>query len=110
MADQSNAAKTLVIKAEDARILGDIKGMRAAYAELYTLNAELIGEYNKRANNHEQLLVALKEVNHMIQKTARLRVGAAKTRIVTACRAAIKANDIQGLLQIMKSGAAASHR
>jgi hypothetical protein len=29
---------------------------------------------------------------------------------VTACRAAIKANDIQGLLQIMKSGAAASHR
>ena len=111
MADQSNAAKTLVIKAEDARILADIKGMRAAYAELYTLNAELMGEYNKRANNHEQLLVALKEVNHMIQKTARLRVGAAKTRIVTACRAAIKANDIQGLLQIMKSGAAtASHR
>ena len=47
----------------------------------------------------------------MIQTTARLRVGAAKTRIVPACRAAIKANDIQGLLQIMKSGAAtASHR
>ena len=43
MADQSNTAKTLVIKAEDARILGDIKGMKAAYAQLYTLNQELLG-------------------------------------------------------------------
>ena len=35
MADSSNLAKTLVIKAEDARILEDIKSMRRAYAELY---------------------------------------------------------------------------
>ena len=54
MADQSQSAKTLVIKAEDARILGDIAAVRSCYAQLYTLNAELIGEYNKRANNHEQ--------------------------------------------------------
>ena len=106
MADQSNTAKTLVIKAEDARILQDIKAMRAAYAQLYTLNAELMGEYSKRANNHEQLLAALKEVNHMIQKAARLRVGAAKARIVSACREAIKANNIHALFKIMKSGTA----
>ena len=104
MADASNTAKTLVIRAEDARILGDIKAMRAAYAELYSLNAELIGEYTKRSNNHEQLLAALKDVNHMIQKTARLRVGAAKARIVAACRQAIKANSIHSLFKIMKSG------
>ena len=106
MADQSNNAKTMVIKAEDARILGDIKGMRAAYAELYTLNAQLMGEYAKRANNHEQLLAALKDVNHMIQKAARLRVGTAKTRIVAACRAAIKDNSIHSLFKIIKSGQA----
>jgi Bardet-Biedl syndrome 2 protein len=99
MADQSNAAKTLVIRAEDARILGDVKAMRGAYSELYSLNAELIGEYNKRANNHEQLLAALKEVNHMIQKTARLRVGSAKARVVSECRAAIKANNIHSLFK-----------
>lgn len=104
MADQSNTAKMLVIKAEDARILADYAGMRAAYAQLYTLNQELMGEYNKRANNHEQLLGALKEVNHMIQKSARLRVGAPKARIVTACRGAIKANHIQSLFTIMKTG------
>ena len=101
---QSNTAKTLVIKAEDARILQDIKAMRAAYAQLYTLNAELMGEYSKRANNHEQLLAALKEVNHMIQKAARLRVGSAKARIVASCRAAIKANNFHALFKIMKTG------
>lgn len=104
MADQSNTAKTLVIKAEDARILGDIKAMRAAYAQLYTLNAELMGEYSKRANNHEQLLAALKDVNHMIQKAARLRVGGAKARIVASCRAAIKQNNFHALFKIMKTG------
>lgn len=78
--------------------------MRAAYSSLYTLNAELMGEYSKRANNHEQLLAALKEVNHMIQKSARLRVGSAKARIVASCRSAIKANHIQSLFKIMKTG------
>ena len=98
--------KAYVIKAEDARILGDLKAMRAAYAQLYTLNQELMGEYSKRANNHEQLLAALKEVNHMIQKAAKLRVGAAKARIVSACRAAIKANNIHALFKLIKTGQA----
>ena len=42
MADSSHAAKTLVIKAEDARILGDIAAVRSCYAQLYTLNADAI--------------------------------------------------------------------
>ena len=106
MADTSQLAKTLVIKAEDARILGDIRSMRQAYAELYTLNAELMGEYSKRANNHDQLLAALKDVNHMIQKAARLRVGSAKARVVSSCRDAIKKNDFTALFRIIKSGTA----
>jgi len=104
MADMSQAAKTLVIKAEDARILEDIKSMRWAYSELYHLNIGLLGEYSKRANNHEQLLLALKEVNHMIQKAAQLRVGMPKVRVVSACRAAIKANNIHALFKIIKTG------
>jgi len=79
--------------------------MRRAYSELYNQNAGLLGEYNKRANNHEQLLAALKEVNQMIQKAARLRVGAPKSRVVSACRAAIKANNIHSLFKIIKTGA-----
>lgn len=89
MADQSNSAKTLVIRAEDARILGDIKAMRATYAELYALNGELIGEYTKRANNHEQLLAALKEVrllpaaSHLTSRTR----GGRQTQTMRVCGA-----------------------
>ena len=35
---------------------------------------------------------------------ARLRVGAPKARVVAACRAAIKANNIHALFKIIKSG------
>merc|ERR1712176_682334 len=99
MADNSNLVKNLVIKAEDARILGDMPLMRKMYTELFTLNNELIGEYTKRSNNHQNLLNALKDVNQMIQKAARLRVGKAKTQVVTACRNAIKSNNIHSLFQ-----------
>lgn len=47
--------------------------MRSLYAELFAINNELIGEYTKRARNHEELLAALKEVNQMIQKAAKMR-------------------------------------
>ena len=65
---------------------------------------DLINEYTKRATNHSQLLAALKEVNIMIQRAARLRLGSAKTRVVTACRAAIKANNFDRLFTIIETG------
>ena len=46
--------------------------------------------YNVRAANHENLLAALKEVNQMIQRSANLRAGKAKARVVADCRAAVK--------------------
>jgi Bardet-Biedl syndrome 2 protein len=104
IADSSNLVKTLVIKAEDARILNAMDSMGKYYSQLFDLNRELIGEYNKRANNHAELLAALKEVNHMIGLAARLRMGEAKQRVVAACRVAIKANNTKSLLQIIKVG------
>merc|ERR1740117_236200 len=68
MADNSNLVKTLVIKAEDARLLGDMELMQQIYSNLYDLNKDLVIEHAKRSNNHERLLAALKEVNQMIQK------------------------------------------
>jgi Bardet-Biedl syndrome 2 protein len=38
VADNSNLLKALVIKAEDARILGDMPAMRKFYRQLYDLN------------------------------------------------------------------------
>jgi Bardet-Biedl syndrome 2 protein len=104
MADSSQLVKALVIKAEDARILNDMKLMKKMYSSLYDVNRELIGEYIKRANNHNELLSALKEVNAMIQKAARLRIGAAKTKVITECRNSIKSNNIHSLFKIIRLG------
>ncbi|KAH9150352.1 hypothetical protein AeRB84_006779 [Aphanomyces euteiches] len=128
MADDSNQIKHLVIRAEDARIINDMyvsqaasslnspplelfpeffccrKGMRSFYSELFTLNNQLLGEYTKRATNHQALLDALKDVNSMIQLAARLRNGQAKAAVIVACRKAIKANNIHALFYIVKTG------
>ena len=106
MGDWSYGVKSLGVLGADARFLGSMQLMRRYYAELYTLNTSLVAEYVKRANNHHALLAALKDVNHMIQKAAKLRVGQAKARIVSACRAAIKANNIHSLFKLFKTGQA----
>ena len=108
VADGSNAVKTYVIKAEDARILGDMNAMRRMYGQLFDLNRELIMQHAKRAQNHEELLAALKEVNQMIQRAAKCRHGAAKTRTVAACRKAIKENNTHALFDIIAHGARGS--
>eukprot|EP01112_Ceratiomyxa_fruticulosa_P008405 TRINITY_DN2178_c0_g3_i1.p1 TRINITY_DN2178_c0_g3~~TRINITY_DN2178_c0_g3_i1.p1 ORF type:complete len:691 (+),score=149.61 TRINITY_DN2178_c0_g3_i1:135-2207(+) len=104
MADNSNLIKNLVVRSEDSRLLGDIKTMKRYYSSLFDINRGLILEYKKRESNHTGLLEALKKVNQFIQQAARLRVGNAKTRIISACRTAIKANNVQSLFKIIKSG------
>lgn len=104
MADSSNGVKALIVKAEDYRILADMHNLKKVFSTLQQTNSDLIAEYNKRANNHQQLLSQLKEVNMMIQKAAKLRVGTPKTRVVSSCRQAIKKNNIHELFQIMKTG------
>jgi len=104
MADDSQRVKALIVRAEDARLMNDMETMCRAYTDLYGLNNQLIGGYNNRASSHEGLLAALKEVNQMIQKAANLRIGAAKTRVITDCRVAVKANNMQSLFRIIKQG------
>ncbi|KAG1676464.1 hypothetical protein FOA52_002284 [Chlamydomonas sp. UWO 241] len=104
MADSSNLVKQLLIKAEDARILGDMKSMRRYYRSLHDLNLDLVAEHDKRATNHVELLKNLKEVNLMIQSAAKLRTGAPKTRVVTACRTCIKNSNFTALMKIIRDG------
>lgn len=104
MADSSNLVKALMVKAEDYRMLSDMSNLKKVFSSLQQTNQDLIAEYTKRANNHQQLLGQLKEVNMMIQKAAKLRVGTPKTRVVSACRQAIKKNNIHELFQIIRTG------
>ncbi|XP_071104819.1 BBSome complex member BBS2-like [Haliotis cracherodii] len=106
MADHSNLIRSMVVRAEDARIMGDMKSMRKGYMELFDLNQDLINGYKIRCGNHQELVSCLKQVNQIIQKAGRLRVGKYKTQIVNACRAAIKNDNINGLYKIIRAGAA----
>jgi Bardet-Biedl syndrome 2 protein len=106
MADDLQRVKALVVRAEDSRLLNDMVVMRRAYTDLHALNNQLVGGYNIRATNHEGLLAALKEVNQMIQRAANLRVGRAKTNVISECRAAVKANNLALLFSLVKSGKA----
>lgn len=101
VADSSNLIKALVIKAEDARILGEMQLMREIYSNLFDLNRDLLLEHTKRTTNHNKLLAALRTVNHMIQKAARLRVGSYKQQLVSSARTAIKNNNIGSVLETL---------
>ncbi|XP_062616260.1 Bardet-Biedl syndrome 2 protein homolog [Saccostrea cucullata] len=105
MADHSNLIRSMVVRAEDARLMGDMKNMRKGYMELYNMNRDLINGYKIRCGNHQELLACLKQLNQMIQKAGRLRVGKYKTQVVSACRAAIKSNNVSALFKIIKTGA-----
>jgi Bardet-Biedl syndrome 2 protein len=104
MADSANLVKALIVKAEDYRMLSDMANLKKVISGLQQTNAELIAEYNKRSNNHAALFQQLKEVNMMIQRASNLRRGGAKTRVVAACRQAIKKNNIQELFSIIRTG------
>ncbi|OWF54157.1 Bardet-Biedl syndrome 2 protein homolog isoform X2 [Mizuhopecten yessoensis] len=105
MADHSNLIRSMVVRAEDARLMGDMKNMRKGYMELFNMNRDLINGYKIRCGNHQELLASLKQVNQVIQKAGRLRVGRFKTQVVNGCRGAIKTNNVSSLFKIIKTGA-----
>ncbi|XP_033647290.1 Bardet-Biedl syndrome 2 protein homolog [Asterias rubens] len=104
MADHSNLIRSLVVRAEDARLMADMRNMRRGYMELFDLNRDLINGYKIRCTNHQELLNCLKLVNQTIQKAGQLRVGKYKTQVVASCREAIKTNNISALFKIVKTG------
>ncbi|KAF7467919.1 Bardet-Biedl syndrome 2 protein [Marmota monax] len=108
MADNSNLIRSLLVQAEDARLMRNMKTMKNRYMELYDLNKDLLNGYKIRCNNHTELLGNLKAVNQAIQRAGRLRVGKPKNQVISACRDAIRSNNINTLFRIMRVGTAPS--
>lgn len=73
IADVVNNIKMLVVRAEDARLLKNMKALKKQYARLSQENNALVAEFNQRNNNHNELLRLLKELNAYIQRGACLR-------------------------------------
>ena len=73
-------------------------------SQLYDINRDLVSQYKIRCNNHQQLMDTLKEVNQIIQKAARLRIGRSKSTVISECRNSIKTNNINQLVKVIKTG------
>ncbi|EFA06343.1 Bardet-Biedl syndrome 2 protein homolog [Tribolium castaneum] len=103
VADRIGLIRGLVIRAEDCRI-NDIDEMAKYYVELDRVNKELISSYNIRLQNYNEGLETMKNINSIIQRASRLRVGPNSSTMINHCRAAIKNNNIEGLLKIIRTG------
>ena len=44
MADHSGVIRSLVVRAEDSRIMGDMKSLRKWSSQLYDINRDLVSE------------------------------------------------------------------
>ncbi|CEM28645.1 unnamed protein product [Vitrella brassicaformis CCMP3155] len=96
--------KSLVLKAEEARILNRMSVAKQLFTQLQQLNQEMVGEYVKRCGNYDALMAELKDLNTSIQRAANLRVGASRTRVVSACRQALKAQNMPELFKVISTG------
>ena len=126
MADQSGLIRSLVVRAEDSRLMLDLKNMKRWYNQLYDINQDLVSGYKIRVNNNQELMDTLKDVNMIIQRAGRLRgnlentefslfcyinevfisAGKCKTKVITDCRNAIKTNNVNLLQKIIRNGEA----
>ncbi|XP_049846723.1 Bardet-Biedl syndrome 2 protein homolog isoform X2 [Schistocerca gregaria] len=104
MADHSGLVRSLVMRAENAQHLGDVKDVRRWYAELNYISTDLVRGYNIRCTNHQELVEALKQVNLVIEKAAKLRVGRFKVSVINACRMALKNNNVSLLVKAIRIG------
>jgi len=106
MADHSGVIRSLVVRVEDSRIMADMASMKKWCSQLYDINKDLVAGYKIRCNNHSELMETLKQVNQIIQRAAQLRLGKSKSVVISECRNSIKANNINQLIKVIKTGVA----
>nr|XP_018903304.1 PREDICTED: Bardet-Biedl syndrome 2 protein homolog [Bemisia tabaci] len=103
-ADNVSMIKSLIVQAEDARILKLMKNMRDCYVQLYQLNKEMTANSKIVCENHSNLMNILKNINSIIQHATRLHVGKNKSEIISLSRNATANNNVDALIKIIQTG------
>ncbi|KAM3131726.1 hypothetical protein pb186bvf_016122 [Paramecium bursaria] len=104
VAESINVVKSLIVKAEDSRLINDIGNMKKLYSNIMVQNKAIQSELIKKNQNTDILITNLKSVNSMISKGSELRVGQSKTQITNLCRNAIKKKNFVSLIDIIQEG------
>ncbi|CAH1100216.1 unnamed protein product [Psylliodes chrysocephalus] len=103
IADRMSQIRSLIIQAEDSRI-NDLDSLPYHYDELMVINEELINGYNIRLQNYNEKVDTMKNINTVIQKASRLRVGPKSSNMVNFCRTCINNNSVEGLIKVIRTG------
>ena len=106
MSDIIANIKDLYVKAEDNRLIDNIRGFRDYFRKIDVQNAQLLDEFEKRSDKYQQLLNDLKSVNEMIQLGSNLKCGTFKKAMVAECRKCIRNKDYKLLMKIISTGEA----
>ena len=104
MTDIITSIKDLYVKAEDNRLIDNIRGFKDYFRKIDVQNSQLLGEFEKRSDKYQQLLTDLKSVNEMIQLGSNLKCGTFKKNMVTECRKCIKEKNYNLLMKIIGTG------
>ncbi|CAG9533924.1 unnamed protein product [Cercopithifilaria johnstoni] len=104
IAERSNSIKEMLVRAEDARTINQLRLMSKYYQKMHTLNQAMIAEHKIRCNNHEELLKLLRNLNKIIEHGSRLRVGEPASRLIAACRNVIVEEHFDMLQKIILFG------
>ena len=103
MSDIITNIKDLYVKAEDNRLIDNIKGFKDYFRKIDVQNNQLLDEFEKRSEKYQQLLSDLKSVNEMIQLGSNLKCGKYKKEMVSECRKCIKNKDYALLIKIISN-------
>ena len=104
MTDIITNIKDLYVKAEDNRLIDNIKGFSDYFRKIDVQNAQLLDEFEKRSEKYQQLLNDLKNVNEMIQLGSNLKCGKFKKAMLSECRKCIRNKDYILLMKIISNG------
>ncbi|VDN53969.1 unnamed protein product [Dracunculus medinensis] len=104
VAEKTGFIKEMIVRAEDARIIGQKGMMKRYYIRLNMLEEEVISGHRIRCNNYNELLKTLRDLNKFIEKAARLRAGAPASRVVAALRNAIAHENFDMMHKIIFYG------
>ena len=96
--------KDLFVKAEDNRLIDNIRSFKEYFRKIDVKNIELLDEFEKRSEKYNQLLLDLKSVNQLIQMASNLKVGNFKKVITNGCRDCIKKKDYKLFMKIISNG------
>ena len=103
-ADSTRLISSLVMKAEDYRLLDHIALMTTSLSDMVRLNEDLIREHTIAVENYKSLMGGLRKVNTLLQRVSRCRAGQPKQSTIANFRAAMKSGSGRELVRILSTG------